>query len=208
VLHVVGAYDDRGLTPVEKVADAQVTVEIDEYGAHTTAVEEKEEEHHFLPKKLVYVGDVDDRGRPHGRGKYYYTDGGTYDGQFKSGVPHGVGTEKIFDGATSESLGSYEGQFEKGQYKVQILLLLLLLLVVLLLLLLLLVLLLLLLLLTFCLGTRALACVSTQTAGGTRGVGRRTSATGRASCSATTAPSCTKGGGARYIYGSLLLIPK
>lgn len=40
-----------------------------------------------------YVGETNSENKPHGKGKYTYSDGSTYDGYWANGVKHGSGTQ-------------------------------------------------------------------------------------------------------------------
>lgn len=40
-----------------------------------------------------YIGDKDQQNKPHGKGKYTYADGSTFDGYWVNGFKHGVGTQ-------------------------------------------------------------------------------------------------------------------
>jgi hypothetical protein len=56
------------------------------------------------------------QGLPHGKGKYFFSDGEIYDGDWANGVPHGNGIYKFKDGRTYN--GEYvEGQKTKGKLK-------------------------------------------------------------------------------------------
>ena len=55
-----------------------------------------------------YHGALDERGRPHGRGKLVEEDGGWYDGQWVAGERHGSGRRTWADG------DRYEGEWSKG----------------------------------------------------------------------------------------------
>jgi len=68
--------------------------------------------------KPVYVGELDSFGRPHGRGSYYYEDGGLYVGEFAKGVPDGVGKESLV-AADGTPVGSYAGSFRGGRWEGQ-----------------------------------------------------------------------------------------
>jgi len=57
-----------------------------------------------------YVGEVDEQGRPFGIGRFYNTSGNLeYEGEFMSGVPHGVGKWFGADGSV------YHGKFRFGR---------------------------------------------------------------------------------------------
>ncbi len=42
---------------------------------------------------MSYVGEKNSKNKPHGKGKYTYADGSTYDGYWVDGVRHGTGTQ-------------------------------------------------------------------------------------------------------------------
>jgi len=58
---------------------------------------------------MSYTGSRDDKGKPHGQGKYVWTDGSSYEGDLTHGELHGNGTFRWPNG------NSYCGNFDKGQ---------------------------------------------------------------------------------------------
>jgi len=61
-----------------------------------------------IPNGDQYVGEIDDRERPHGDGTYTFVDGSTYKGHFKAGKYDGYG---VFTWSTGDR---YEGNWKKG----------------------------------------------------------------------------------------------
>jgi len=61
----------------------------------------------------TYVGKYNKHDERHGQGKFTHADG-TYEGEFKDGLPHGQGIETFADGSTTLE-GTWEnGVFQKG----------------------------------------------------------------------------------------------
>ena len=58
-----------------------------------------------------YEGNTDEEGRPHGKGKKYYSLGNWYEGEWKHGVREGFGIEYAEDGTKR-----YEGNWEKDKW--------------------------------------------------------------------------------------------
>lgn len=56
-----------------------------------------------------YVGEKNSENKPHGKGKYTYTDGSTYDGYWVNGVKHGSGTQCDANGNVVRGFW-YEGE--------------------------------------------------------------------------------------------------
>ena len=63
--------------------------------------------------RIVYEGELDENGKPHGRGKWMYPDG-TYDGGWKHGLAEGEGTLKWTD-ADGEQY-EYKGGWKDDKY--------------------------------------------------------------------------------------------
>ena len=61
----------------------------------------------------TYEGQFNQNGIPHGRGKYRFSDGGSFDGELKKGITHGYGISILSDGSR------YEGQFIEGRVEGQ-----------------------------------------------------------------------------------------
>ena len=61
----------------------------------------------------TYEGQFNQNGIPHGRGKYRFFDGGSFDGELKKGITHGYGISILSDGSR------YEGQFIEGRVEGQ-----------------------------------------------------------------------------------------
>ena len=65
----------------------------------------------------AYVGDVDARGRPHGRGRATYEDGSAYEGEFEHGARHGRGRMTLgVDSESDSSDDDVEGGGRVGGY--------------------------------------------------------------------------------------------
>ncbi len=58
---------------------------------------------------IIYEGEVNENGKPHGYGNQTHPNGDTYVGEYKEGVPHGQGRYTF-----SDDLGTFEGEFNKG----------------------------------------------------------------------------------------------
>ncbi len=56
--------------------------------------------------ELDYEGDVDENGKPHGRGKGMFSSNNVYEGEWKNGLRHGKGTDESDNGS------SYDGQWK------------------------------------------------------------------------------------------------
>ena len=81
----------------------------------------------------VYTGELDAQGRPHGSGKMQYSDGGSYEGEFKEGKRSGKGkmvfpSGNVYEGDFANDLQNgvgvmqintigdrYEGEFRGGR---------------------------------------------------------------------------------------------
>ena len=71
------------------------------------------------PKELVtldctdftYKGDVNQLGKPHGKGKYTWSDGDCYEGSFTNGFRDGHGVMTFSNG------DKYEGPFHENMYE-------------------------------------------------------------------------------------------
>lgn len=70
-----------------------------------------EEECQRLKRSLeLYEGEIDEEGRPHGKGTKYYLDGMRYEGQWKHGQKDGFGIRYCEDGTKN-----YEGTWKNDQ---------------------------------------------------------------------------------------------
>ena len=58
---------------------------------------------------IVYEGQLNEQGKPHGRGKEYYSSA-TYEGEMRNGQKHGKGIWKRADGSMS-----YNGEYKHGK---------------------------------------------------------------------------------------------
>ena len=58
---------------------------------------------------LKYVGTIDEEGKPHGKGSYYFASGAEYRGHFKNGNFEGKGM-------LSKSGDTYKGQFVNDKF--------------------------------------------------------------------------------------------
>lgn len=66
--------------------------------------------------EIKYEGELNDNGKPHGRGKWIYSDG-TYEGYWQNGVKHGIGTYKWADGRLYEGNFKADKRHGTGTYK-------------------------------------------------------------------------------------------
>mmetsp|Transcript_14893 Transcript_14893/g.24406 ORF Transcript_14893/g.24406 Transcript_14893/m.24406 type:complete len:81 (-) Transcript_14893:6-248(-) len=60
----------------------------------------------FGRTERLYEGELNENGKPHGRGKWTYSNGNTYEGEWENGLKSGMGTFKWNDG------GLYEGEWK------------------------------------------------------------------------------------------------
>eukprot|EP01040_Poterioochromonas_malhamensis_P010222 gene10222-11119_t len=63
---------------------------------------------YIKPTESGYIGEVNENGKPHGRGRFLYANGDIYDGEWNDGERHGKGRQRFVSGDL------YEGDWTDG----------------------------------------------------------------------------------------------
>lgn len=71
---------------------------------------------YMKPTESGYIGEVNEEGKPHGRGRFLYVNGDIYEGQWSDGERHGKGRQRFIAGDVYEGDWIYGIMEGKGKY--------------------------------------------------------------------------------------------